>query len=298
MFRSINHLVFLLLTMLIISCQKEVNVELGTQGIPGISGTLKMKINGSQWTASRGAGASIIAGYTDINGISADGKSLSITLNDTVPGTYVLDQISFNVAALSDSVDLGGLAYTSNEGIDTTKAGGMVIVTAIDKINKTISGTFHFKAYREFDSKQKQVTEGVFDKLPYVSTLPPASLTDTLHVKVDNVDWTAKSITGTLSGTDIFITGSELDVSKLLVLSIPSNTTPGTYNLDALTGTYIGIYSPVSTSIMTSSSGKITVLEHNITTKRIRGNFNFIAIDRATNKSSQLTAGYFSLVYQ
>ncbi len=298
MFRSISRLVFPLLILTVISCQKEISVELGSGGTPTAGATLTMKINGSQWTATRGAVASIIAGYINIDGISSDGKSLTITLNDTVPGTYVLDQMSFNGAELSDSLDLSGLAYTSNEGQDTTQAGGVVVVTAIDKINKTITGTFHFKAYRDFDSKQKLVTEGIFNKLPYVSTLPPANLTDTLYVKVDNVDWTARSISGTQSGTDIIITGSELDLSKLIVLSIPFNTPPGTYNLDALTGTYIGIYSPVSTSIMISQTGKITIIEHNTVTKRLRGNFNFIAVDQATNKSSQLTAGYFSLIYR
>ncbi len=298
MFKPITRLAFLLLTILTISCQKEISVELGRQGTPTVSAVLKMKINGSQWIANRGAGASIIAGFININGLSTDGKALSITLNDSVPGTYVLDQISFNTAALSDSLDNNGLAYTTNEGKDTSQAGGVITVTAIDKANKTISGTFHFKAYREFDSKQKQITEGVFNKLPYVATLPAANLTDTFHVKIDNVDWTAKSIIGSTSGTDIYISGSELNLSKLVALSIPSNITPGTYNLDAITGTYIGIYSPVSTSIMTSLSGKITILEHNTATKKLRGNFNFIAVDVSTAKSSQLTAGYFSLKYQ
>lgn len=298
MFKPITRLAFLLLTILIISCQKEISVELGKGGTPDVSAVLKMKINGSQWIANREAGASIIAGFININGINTGGKSLSITLNDSVPGTYVLDQLSFNAAALSDSLDINGLAYTANEGKDTTQAGGVVIVTAIDKMNKTISGTFHFKAYREFDSKQKQITEGIFNKLPYVATLPAAKLTDTFHVKIDNVDWIAKNIVGTTSGTHIYITGSELNLSKLVALYMPSKITPGTYNLDAITGTYIGIYSPVSTSSMTSLSGKITILEHNTATKRLRGNFNFIAVDVSTTKSSQLTAGYFSFKYQ
>lgn len=298
MFKPITRLAFLLLTILIISCQKEISVELGKGGTPDVSAVLKMKINGSQWIANREAGASIIAGFININGLSTDGKALSITLNDSVPGTYVLDQISFNTAALSDSLDNNGLAYTTNEGKDTAQAGGVITVTAIDKVNKTISGTFHFKAYREFDSKQKQITEGVFNKLPYVATLPPANLTDTFHVKIDNVYWTAKSISGYTSGTNIYISGSELNLSKLVALSIPSNISLGTYNLDAITGTYIGIYRPVLASIMTSLSGKITILEHNTATKKLRGSFNFIAVDVSTAKSSQLTDGYFSLTYK
>ena len=298
MCKSITRLCFVLLTMAMVSCQKEISTELGLGGTPTVTGSLRMKVDGSQWIANRVSGASLIAGFANISGTSTDGKSLSLTLSDTVPGTYILDQASFSAAGYTDSLDLGGLTYSSNGGKDTTQAGGIVIVTAIDKINKTISGTFHFKAYREFDTKQKLITEGVFDKLPYVSSLPAANLTDTFHVKVDNVDVVAKSISGTLSGTNIILSGSELDLTKLVALSMPSNITTGTYIMNPATATYVGIYSPAISSIMTSLSGTLTILEHNTTTKRLRGNFNFIAIDLISSKTSVLTAGYFSVVYQ
>src|ERR1700712_3615565 len=106
-----SRVAFVLFTILAISCQKDISIELGTGGTPIVNAVLKMKIDGKQWTASKGAGASFIAGFINFNGLRIDGKSLSINLNDTVPGTYVLDQLSFNAAGLSDSLDLGGLAY-------------------------------------------------------------------------------------------------------------------------------------------------------------------------------------------
>ncbi|MEP6952031.1 MAG: hypothetical protein ABI863_22265 [Ginsengibacter sp.] len=45
-------------------------------------------------------------------------------------------------------------------------------------------------------------------------------------------------------------------------------------------------------------SGTLTILEHNITTKRIRGNFNFHASEVPGTKVSELTEGYFSVIYQ
>lgn len=298
MFKPVTFFAMLLFTMLATSCQKEISVELGKGSIVLVSGELKMKINGSQWVASKEANASILAGFISINGISPDNKSLSITLNDSVPGTYILDQMSFHFASLSDSSDLGGLSYTTDEGKDSSEAGGVVIVSSIDKLNKTISGTFHFKLYRDFDSKQKLITEGVFTKLSYSVILPPASLTDTFHVKIDNLDWTAKSITGIRSGSDLFINASELDISKVVTLSFPASIVTGTYNFDALTGIYVGIYAPNTTSFLTSLTGKLTIIEHNTLTKRIKGNFDFKAIDLGTTKSAQLTAGYFSVIYQ
>ncbi|MEO5999310.1 MAG: DUF6252 family protein [Chitinophagaceae bacterium] len=298
MFRTLPLFAIILFTMLVTSCQKEISIELGNGSVTIVSGELKMKINGSQWTASKDARASILGGYISINGLSPDNKSLSITLNDSVPGTYILDQMSFHFAALSDSSDLGGLSCTTEEGTDTSKAGGVVIVTSIDKVNKTISGTFHFKLYRDFDSKQKIVTEGVFTKLPYSVTLPPASLTDTFHVKIDNVDWTAKSLTAISSGSDLIVNASERDLTRIVALSFPATIVPGTYNLDALAGIYVGVYAPNTTTFFTSLTGKLTIIEHNSLTKRIKGNFDFKAIDLGTSKSAQLSAGYFSIGYQ
>jgi hypothetical protein len=301
MSRFITQLFILFSSTLIISCQKEISVELGQNGaVPATpaSAIFKMKIDGSQWIATRQANATILVGFTSIIGISADAKTLSITLNDSVPGTYVLDQKSFNAAALSDSADLAGLSYSTDQGSDTTQAGGVVVVTAIDKVKKTISGTFYFKLYRDFDKKQKGIIEGSFVNLPFLTTLPAAAITDTLNVSIDNVAWKAKSISGTLSGASLYITGSELDLSKLVALSIPGNIAAGTYSFDAVTGNYIGVYSPVANSYMTSQSGKLTIIEHNSATKRIRGNFDFKAVDLITAKASQLTGGYFSIGYQ
>lgn len=296
MFKT-GSVVFLVLSALLFaSCQKEISTEIG-QGNTS-EGVLKMKINGSPWTANKFANVNIIAGFIHIIGTSSDNRSLTITLTDTVLGIYTLDRMSFHAAAVSDSADMLGLSFTTNEGKDTADAGGTVIVTSIDKMNKTISGTFRFKAYRDFDNKLLQITEGVFEKLSYSPTLPPASGTDTFDVKIDNGFWAAKSITGHVAGTEIFITGSAADLSKLVGITVPLDVLPGTYPLGLLSGQYVGIYSPVTTSILTAVSGRIVILAHNKVKKRIRGYFDFKAFDPGAGISAQLTEGYFSIIYQ
>ena len=61
---------------------------------------------------------------------------------------------------------------------------------------------------------------------------------------------------------------------------------------------YFGLYMDGTTSFG-SESGTLKILEHNTTSKRIRGTFDFEA-QEPTNASStaKLTEGYFSIQYQ
>jgi hypothetical protein len=101
-------------------------------------------------------------------GISADGGEISITLNDTVVGLYVLNQTSASLAVYANLDSVGSYAWSTNQGSDTAQAGGTVDVTAINAVNRTISGIFSFKAYRNSDGSQKDITAGVFYNIPYV----------------------------------------------------------------------------------------------------------------------------------
>lgn len=281
------------------SCSKEESLEIDGKQPAIANGIFKMKINGTEWTAYNSAFASISDGFIHINGKSRDNKAFIITLSDTLATTYVLDQSSLNVSALSDVADLSGIAYGTNGGTDTADAGGTVVITNIDKVNKTISGTFSFKMFRDIDGSQKQITEGSFDKVPYNTSTSPggtASTTDTIRAKIDNTNWTAVGITGNSSGGSLIISGAAIDGKKTVSLIMPEGVTSGTYNLDGLS--YIGLYLPTPSTIYLSESGKITVIEHNSTTKRIRGSFDFKATDQTGSISAQLTDGYFSVKYQ
>jgi len=286
----------LLLVLFLASCSKEQSAEIGTEP-PVASGSLKMKIDGSQWVADQVVAASIIAGFINVTGKGKDGKTFIITLTDTIATSYVINQNSIGVAALSDSLEATPISYTSNQGADSLESGGTVTISSIDKINKTISGTFKMRLFRSSDSKHKVITEGVIDKLTYTSLLQEASKTDTFKVKINNTDWTGRSITGYAFGGGIAINATELDVSKSVGLTMPQNITAGTYDMEMF-GKYSAQYNPSLTSYLVADTGKLTIIEHNTLTKRIRGNFNFTAIDLLSPASAQLTLGYFSVVYQ
>jgi hypothetical protein len=294
----LNHIIITsVFAFSLFSCQKELTSDEITGPGGGAKDLLKMKINGVQWVANNGAGGSLLGGFINIYGLSKDKKTFSITLTDTVTGVYVLDQNSLDAAAFADSTDPNPYAYTSNQGADTTYAGGVVIISKIDKQKKTFSGNFQFKLYREIDNKQLMITEGVFENLSYSTILPPTNSTDTFLVKIDEVVWKGKSISAGVVSGNLYITASELNLSKTVGLSMPPDITPGVYDLD-FGGMYIGSYFPSDTKFWFSENGKLTIIEHNVSTKRLKGNFYFKARDpQGGGGSAKLTEGYFSVKY-
>jgi len=276
------------------ACRKEVSIETRN----GFSGDFRALIDGKMWIAADSQkSATILGGLINIIGISADNKQLSITLDDTVVGTYTLNQATFSLAAYADAS--GSYAFATNGGTDTSQAGGTVTVTEIDKVHKTISGVFSFKVYRDADKRQIVITQGVFYKLPYASTLPPSNGTDTLTATIDGAAWKGQSISAISLTGQIAIVGSKLDGTQAVTLVMPQSITPGSYTLDFTGLTYMGLYNPTPSAAFVSLSGTLTILDNNASTRRIRGNFQFQATDPVgTATPHQITKGHFSVQYK
>jgi hypothetical protein len=279
------------------ACRKETSIE----NQVALSGDFRAQINGVQWIAADATkGASMLAGLINITGISSDNKQLSITLTDTIPGVYTLNQTSSSYAAYADNDSSDIYAFSTNQGSDTTQAGGQVTITQIDAVNKTLTGTFSFKVYRDIDSHQKTITSGVFYKLPYVTSLPPASNSDTIQASIDGNKWSAESIDAQSMSGQLIISGSLANGSQTVGLLMPSDITAGKYNLAFSGATYIGLYNPAPNLALASSTGTMTILGNNSWTHRIWGNFQFTAIDplALVNASHVISNGYFSVTYQ
>ena len=84
-------------------------------------------------------------------------------------GLYVLNQTSPSLAIYANLDSVGGYAYSTNQGADTSQAGGTVSVINVDLVNRTISGNFSFKVYRNSDGSEKDITAGVFYNIPFTS---------------------------------------------------------------------------------------------------------------------------------
>jgi hypothetical protein len=305
--RTVTALLAISGLLLFASCQKEVNFNSreNDNNTNPVTGDFKAKIDGSQWLANKVAGASRMGGLINVTGLSNDKRIITMTLEDNGVGSYTLDDIQMNVGALLDSNETNPIAFATNQSSNPAQAGGTVNITAIDEANKKISGNFSFKVFRAFDNTGHTITEGSFSNLTYATTMPPASATDTFRVKIAGTSWTPASITGikvTLPQfSSLSINATDAVGSKSVGLTMPPDITPGTYTLDFFGMTYIGQYNPDNdpNHSQGSTSGTLTILEHNTGTKRIRGNFNFRAESIANPAiNSMLTEGYFSVKYQ
>lgn len=284
--------------LLFVSCQKEYSeATLGTGGggTAGTSGIFKAKIDGAQYTADAFVTASVMLGSTTILANSKDKRFFAIEITDTVSGTYTLNKVSVDGIILVDSTDLNKEGFSTNEGNDTTQAGGTITIS-IDKVKKIVSGTFSCKLFRDSDSKQRRITEGSF-QVPYTNTIPAAKTTDTFRVKIDGADWTAKSISTAVSGGYVTVVASEQNLTKIVSIQFPQSVVAGTYDFD-FSGNYVGLYLPDGGTPYTADSGRITVLERNTVLKRIRANFNFKATSLSNGTAgAAFTNGYFSVGY-
>jgi uncharacterized protein DUF6252 len=286
----------LIASLSLFSCHKEVSVETKS----GLSGDFRALIDGVDWIAADSTkGAAILGGMINITGVSADNKQISITLNDTVTGVYTLNQTTTSFAAYVDNASSVFNAFATNQGTDTTQAGGTVTITQIDKANKTISGTFSFAVYRNSDSTRKMITAGVFYKLSYTDSLTATNGSDTMNVAINGANWTAQNIIASALAGQLIINGSSVNGAQAVSLIMPLSVAPGSYTLDyTTTQTYIGAYTQTPSISLVSAGGTLTILENNTSTHRIKGNFQFQAVDPlGVNSSQTLTNGYFSIQY-
>jgi hypothetical protein len=291
--------------VLLQSCQKE--IDFGEETNNPVTGDFRAKIEGTQWVANKGAGASRMQGLINLSGYSTDKKYLTITLTDSGVHRYILSDATMNAAAYIDSSLANPLNFSSNQGNYPSQCGGEVNITSIDTVNKKMSGTFFFKVFRVADGIGRNITEGSFSNLSYTTTLPPASATDTFRVKIAGTQWippvilAAKAPAVPPLPATIGISGTDATASKTVGLIFPADITPGSYTLDFFGATYIGQYNPNSNpqNSQASVSGTLQIISHNPTTKRIRGNFNFRSEELLNPLAfTLLTEGYFSITYQ
>ena len=284
------------------SCQKEFFLDdvdstlITLPNLPGVTGSFTATIDGAKFTADKTSAATMSMGVIVVSGLSSAGESITLRVADSGVHVYSLDIGSgTNVGAYSKGSEFG---YATNQGDQPGQSGGTLSVTSINKDKKTISGKFSINVYRQYDGKQKKITEGVFRDISYeTEPIPPASSKDTFRVKVDGAAFPVYSIAAFNLYNMISLTVNDQAVGKTVGITMPTDVKAGTYNFSPFGPDFIGQYNPTSTTYLSASSGKITILEHNVSTKRIKGNFNFEAKELMGEKKADLTEGYFSVTY-
>lgn len=257
-------------------------------------GTMTCKVDGTQWTSAT-ATATILNGIMNITGVSSDDQVFTITLDGDSEGSYSLDPSLQNVIAHTIDTNGSNPAYVSNQNTVNTNF-GVVTVSEIDTDNKTISGTFQTEVHRIIDGEVKIITEGVFEKIPYVESVAPTS--STLSADIDGTTFNATSVTGVIAFGMFTINGSDGTGSKTIALTIPPDIAAGTYNLTSPGFSDYGAqYNADANTFLTADSGTLIITEHNTTSKEIKGTFDFEASDFVGSASASLSNGVFELSY-
>lgn len=300
------------------SCQKEVSFEPnyngnnngGNSGTTSSTGTFKAKINGGAWqAASTTQSATIISGVINISGISSNGQLITIsTMGDTV-GTYDLSggPAESGAAAYQPDYTKPANSFTSNASDDPASANGKLIITKIDTDKKIITGTFEAKVFNFVDGTSYTITEGSFE-LTYMTTIPTTggsgnpSSDASLKATIDGTAWQAQNVTGFDVQGKIMINGTTTDVSKTIGITVPNTIVAGTYSFTQF-GDYMALYNvgPNINSIVSysSASGTLKITEHNKSTKKITGTFDFKGeVFTDATKKADITSGSFSVTYQ
>ncbi len=269
------------------SCKKD---ETTTEEDNPPTSQMTAKIDGETWTATTTI-AQIGNGILNITGLAANGETLTITLIGTEAKTYTLDQLGTEgVAAYIPSGATN--SYTTN---GNPNAGGTVIITKINLTDSIVSGTFQFVAVETMNIDEKDITEGSFSNIKIVK---PQSPTDSeLKVDIDGTTWEAPVVMGLSASGKIILTGSNTTSGKSVMITMPDNAGPGTYDISFF-GNYSGQYNASSTQFYTSESGSITITEHDDVSKTVKGTFEFLATDSFGGLPDvSLTNGSFDVSY-
>lgn len=143
---------------------------------------------------------------------------------------------------------------------------GQIVITAIDRVNQTISG--YFKATMQ-SSTGTTVFSGDFKKVYYTGKSSMTAL-------VNSTAWSAGSPNYTANSTQLNINGNGGFIIPPIYLNLSKVTTTGTYDLTE-TGDYRAEYYTTSFIQYKATSGQVVITEYDTDKKVIKGTFNFVA---------------------
>lgn len=279
---TFKFLFYLVLSTLLFACKKDKDHPQ----------SMSCKLDALSWMAAEGqAGITIEQGLIRISGKAADGTSLILTLNGTAPGTYKLTQGGNNVGVYSP--DSTSASFASNQGLDPTAT---VVISEINTTDSTMSGSFQFTGFRPSDNSKKVITEGKFINLKF-ALVTNSTATGTFKCKLDGVQFTADSSSGTSISGYLKIAGSASSGLPKISLFLNPNISIGTSNIGPFGTANYATYNKTSTVYLTSTLGEVAVYKHDKMKKIIEGTFHFDAAELLLQSTSNISEGSFSIQY-
>ncbi|HET8804158.1 MAG TPA: DUF6252 family protein [Aequorivita sp.] len=263
-----KNVVFLLLAaLLLISCEdKKVN-EVAFQA----------KVDNRLYTSEDARAALNEDGSVTIQGFTND-ESMTLYLSRLAEGNFAIGEGFTNYAVYED---MGGNIYTTNPNGE-----GVVTISELNENNKTLSGIFNFNAYLP-GIDTISVSKGTLFNVSYTGgDIPDPTNAGTFSAKVDGNTFLPITVTSRDTGNTIITSGNTANAT--IAISVVSNVEPGEYTLPR--GGFGAKYQDVN-GPETTEEGVITIIEHNIANKTIKGTFSFL-----TNRT-EITEGQFDVEY-
>jgi len=158
----------------------------------------------------------------------------------------------------------------------------------------------------------RSITNGVFKKLPYITSLPPAKGTDTFYAKVNGNYYHAESISAGIVTGRFIVKGGDANDSKSIILQfnryfyvgLDSTLTyfitlpfPAAYPFNLDQYYYSAGYTENFNENYGQAIGRIIMTNYDPVAKRLSGKFDFDASSLTGNKTVAISEGYFSVGY-
>jgi hypothetical protein len=272
---------------------------------PTASGSMTFKIDSTTTFTSSTMGGVWEPTNSYLNMTAKGGKSLMV-INIQMPngiktGTYTFSATSgLNITFYRP--DTAKITESYRSDLDA-KSFGSLIITAVTA-DTLLTGTFTYNLKDPVSGIVKKITAGVFTKVKILNNKTIVSTgSNTFAVKVDGTALVPTQITGISAFGKVSIVAS--DGTKSVSITVPTTAVAGNYTMDFFGSEYIGQYNPTFSTTATNyfvastATSKLTITEHNTTTKSLKGTFNFKATDfvGTSTKTYLLTEGTFAVKY-
>lgn len=286
MCNKLNIYILLLSLLFIYSCG-------GSGGKQQIT-SMSCFVNNTNWRSAE-PNAILTDKSMKIFGTSQNGQTVIININSNVEGDYTLGASNSHYAEYIPNTSQFASRYTT---LNNDKANGTVKITAINKEQTTLSGTFSFTAFRNNDNSGKTVSNGNFTNIKYRYFDSNELEKQSMFIYTENnLIRTAQRITGQKNDTSIIIV-AECDRNvtwQSINLSLPKDLTAGV-NYITLDGPIKVVYQNGFNQYR-AINGSLTIIENNSQTNKIKAIFFFNYRDE-NNQTKSISDGQLEVYYQ
>jgi hypothetical protein len=237
----------------------------------------------SQTFVADNIGATRTDDLITITGIrGANQETLVLTVYGVTEGTYQFAfpiGIEMNTAIYLESSNSTNFWMTIPD-FENPGSLGTLIISEIDEVNMTMSGSFHFTVQSASSTETKEFTNGTFTNVSFQDGLINNN-DNTFFANVDGNEFVEAQIYGeeaTQNGNSTISISASKNNGEIIGLSFDTNITTGIYNFQGLTGsTNIGRYIGADPLHQYFADGEFTITNHDTSNNLIEGTFNFVA---------------------